>query len=187
MNLASALFAPLLLMISAVSGGDDESAVEPSVPDEAAGLYPEETATQNAPDWPLGVIRSYGPQTAAQVHIEQRMTIRVAPRGGDVVVPSPPRPIGPRFSERKIGKCLPSNSIVGVEPNGPSNLILFLRDRRIINAELERICHSRAFYSGFYISRSQDGMLCVDRDTLLSRSGSSCKLTRLRQLVAQER
>jgi hypothetical protein len=32
-----------------------------------------------------------------------------------------------------------------------------------------------------------DGRLCVDRDTLLSRSGMNCKLTRIRELVEQDR
>jgi hypothetical protein len=58
-----------------------------------------------------------------------------------------------------------------------------MRDRRIVQARLERACRARDFYSGFYLARSSDGKLCVDRDTLQSRSGANCKLTRFRQLV----
>jgi hypothetical protein len=53
----------------------------------------------------------------------------------------------------------------------------------MVTAELERTCHARDFYSGFYLERNSDGMVCVDRDTLLSRSGTNCKLSRIRQLV----
>jgi hypothetical protein len=48
---------------------------------------------------------------------------------------------------------------------------------------LNRACRARDFYSGFYVERASDGRICVDRDTLLSRSGANCKLTRIRQLV----
>jgi hypothetical protein len=85
--------------------------------------------------------------------------------------------------ERNIGRCVPVSSISGVQPDSGGRLILFLRDRRMVSAVLERACRARDFYSGFYIERTTDGRLCVDRDTLLSRSGANCKLTRIRQLV----
>src|SRR3546814_6341601 len=90
------------------------------------------------------------------------------------------------FSERKIGKCLPIAGIAGVQPNGSNHLLLFMRDQRLVSAELERACRARDFYLGFYLSRTSDGQLCVDRDTLLSRSGMNCKLTRIRQLIADD-
>jgi len=115
------------------------------------------------------------------------MTIRIAPRPKPIepntFVGVPSRPIGPRFVEKKIGRCLPVSRISGVQSNGANNLLLFLRDRRIISARLERACRARDFYSGFYLSRSKDGNLCVQRDALHSRSGTKCKLTRIRQLV----
>jgi hypothetical protein len=58
-----------------------------------------------------------------------------------------------------------------------------MRDQRIIGAQLERSCRAREFYSGFYLSRSRDGRLCIDRDTLLSRSGASCTLSKMSRLV----
>ncbi|VWX51842.1 hypothetical protein [Novosphingobium sp. 9U] len=185
MNPTAALLAPLLLLISAVSGDEEqgEAVSEPSVQ-----VYPEQSIPAAASEWPTGAVRSFVPDSAWQVHIEQRMTIRVAPRANvpmprDPLAGVPKRPQRQRISERKMGKCLPIAGIAGVEPNGPDSLILFMRDRRLVTAQLERSCPSRAFYSGFYLSRSIDGMVCVDRDTLLSRSGSACKLSRIRQLV----
>jgi hypothetical protein len=82
-----------------------------------------------------------------------------------------------------MGRCVSVSNISGVQPDNGGRLILFLRDRRMVSAVLERACRARDFYSGFYIERTTDGQLCVDRDTLLSRSGANCKLTRIRQLV----
>ncbi|HKT86712.1 MAG TPA: hypothetical protein VJQ77_11585 [Novosphingobium sp.] len=125
------------------------------------------------------------------MRIEQRMTIRVAPRGSRPSSPEmffgmPDDEFESRFAERKIGKCLPMAGIAGVQPNGSNRLLLFMRDQRVVSAELERACRARDFYLGFYLARTSDGQLCVDRDTLLSRSGMNCKLTRIRQLVADD-
>jgi hypothetical protein len=123
------------------------------------------------------------------VRIEQHMSIRIAPLSRPMPMPPPfmldmPRhDMAPRMIERNIGRCVPVTSISGVQPDSGGRLILFLRDRRMISAVLERACRARDFYSGFYIERTSDGQLCVDRDTLLSRSGANCKLTRIRQLV----
>jgi len=133
------------------------------------------------------VAESFREQAARQVRIEQRITIRISPRPQPVrpnmLMALPSREIGPHFLERKIGKCVKASGITGVQPNGGNRLLLFMRDQRIVSAELERSCRSRDFYSGFYLAQNGDGLLCVDRDTLLSRNGSNCKLSRMRQLV----
>jgi hypothetical protein len=187
MSLTAALLTPLLLLISA-AGVDEEQGDLQAIADD---VLADANGREDAPEWPLGVVRSFEPDSAWQVHIEQRMIIRIAPRATapvrrETFAAVPQRSAGPRFEERKIGKCLPASGIAGVEPNGGNSLLLFMRDRRMINAELDRSCRSRAFYSGFYLSRSQDGKICVDRDTLLSRSGTACKLSRIRQLVERE-
>lgn len=135
---------------------------------------------------------SFRIQAQNQVRIEQHMTIRIAPQSRPMTMP--PRfmmdiqrqQLAPRFVERNIGRCLSASSISGVQPDMGSRLILYLRDRRVISATLDRACRARDFYSGFYVERTTDGQLCVDRDTLLSRSGANCKLTRIRQLVDAE-
>jgi hypothetical protein len=45
---------------------------------------------------------------------------------------------GPRFIERKMGKCLEMNSISGVQPIDNSRLLLFLRDRRMVTGGWKR-------------------------------------------------
>lgn len=135
------------------------------------------------------VAHQFPDRRAGQVRIEQTLRIRITPQRGqspqarpDMLVGVPQRAIGSSFDERRIGRCLAIDSISGVQPNGGNDLILYLRDRRMVRAQLERSCRSREFYSGFYVAGG-DGRLCVDRDLLQSRSGSNCKLAEIRQLV----
>lgn len=162
MSLVSALLA---LLLPAATGPDSLSGIDgvslPLVED-----------TQRVP-------------SAAQVRIEQRITIRIAPRRP--AVPPPPGRRAPlRMAEKHMSKCVPVAVIGGVGISGDNRLLLYLRDNRLVSASLERACRARDFYSGFYLERHTDGKLCADRDTLLSRSGANCKLTRLRQLVPDD-
>lgn len=131
----------------------------------------------------------------AQVRIEQRIIIRV-PRQSlsrSSLLPAPPppprrapNPEPPRFERRKVGKCLAMRDVTGVRVINDDMLVLFMRDQRMIEAELERSCSAREFYQGFYMERSDDGRLCVDRDLLQARSGSKCEVNKLRQLVPED-
>ena len=75
----------------------------------------------------------------------------------------------------------------GVQIDADDRLLLFMRDRRLIGASLEKACSARDCYSGFYVDRGGDGKLCVDRDMLHSRSGSACTVRKLRELIAVEK
>ena len=125
-------------------------------------------------------------EPARQVRIEQRMVIRITPLGPQrqMLADLPRAPLANRFSERKIGKCVPIAGIAGVQIGGDDRLMLFMRDQRLIGASLDKACRARDFYSGFYVERNDDGRLCIERDMIHSRSGTSCSLSRLRQLVA---
>jgi hypothetical protein len=189
MSLAAVLLTPLMLLFPAASVIEArEVHAEPSV--EAA---PSPDAADPVSGWVFReVADSFRIQAQNQVRIEQHMSIRITPLSRPPQLPRnflldiPQREIGPRFLERKMGRCLPVAGISGVQPDAGNRLILFLRDRRMVSATLERACRARDFYSGFYVDRTEDGQLCVDRDTLLSRSGANCKLTRIRQLIDAE-
>lgn len=198
MSYAFALLSPfaLLLPVAGTTDTNAQAPVKAETPAEQqapAGTSDsqvpiEKAAVRTFQDWPFSFVsQSFRPQSVYQVRIEQRMTIRVSPRRAPVrqnmFMGVPNAAIGPNFVERRIGNCLPVGDIAGVQTNGGSSLILYMRDNRIISADLERSCRARDFYSGFYLSRSDDGRLCVNRDTLQSRSGANCKLTRIRQLV----
>ncbi|WP_225009375.1 hypothetical protein [Novosphingobium percolationis] len=138
------------------------------------GLMPDLLDAMSGDDW-------------NQVRIEQRLVIRITPPrsvGREIVQPPPMNAI--RFRERKMANCLPVLGIAGVQPTADSRLMLFMRDRRIVGANLDKQCSPQDFYMGFYIRQTQDGMLCAGRDSIHSRSGSTCGLSRLRELVPGE-
>ena len=124
-----------------------------------------------------------------QIRIERRVTIRISPavpsQARNLMADLPRGALPANFVERKFGKCVPISSIAGVQPTRDNRLMLYLRDQRIISASLEKACSARDFYSGFYVEQNSDGMLCVDRDKLHSRTGANCEVERMRQLVAE--
>jgi len=192
MSIAAVLLAPLYLLVPAAGSVEQASDLaEPAGVDQqpSSEQFTRPPAQAEAVRWPSfeKLAQAFRGEPANQVRIEQHTIIRIAPR------PAPPQAtllldlprgeIGGRFAERSIGRCLPAAGIAGVQIDRSNRLILFMRDRRIISAQLERACRARDFYSGFYVDRSSDGRICVDRDTLQSRSGTNCKLTRIRQLI----
>jgi hypothetical protein len=130
---------------------------------------------------------------AQQVRIEQRVTIVVSPRPS-AALPMVPTAMAsqdqtarpPRFTERKMGKCVPVAGIAGVRPGDANKLILFMRDQRLVSATLEKACLGRDYYSGFRVTKNGDGMICTGRDELLARSGANCKVSGFRQLVVDD-
>ena len=88
-----------------------------------------------------------------------------------------------RFEERRAIKCVPVRDISGVRQASDDRLVLFLGKDRPVSARLEKNCNARDFYSGFYLEHSEDGMLCTGRDTLHSRAGATCSLSRLHRLA----
>ncbi len=129
----------------------------------------------------------YGAQIARQVRIEQRVILRITPRRqsnrNSLLARLPQQGLNTAYEEREMERCLPMAGISAVQTGTGNRLLLFLRDNRIVSVNLERACRARDFYSGFYIERSEDGQLCVDRDELQSRSGAKCEVEAMRQLV----
>lgn len=134
------------------------------------------------------IVENFHAQAQQQVRVEQRITIRITPQSPPVqpnmLSDLPARaPSPPRFAERNMGNCISANGISGVQISRNNRLILYMRDQRMVSASLERACNARDYYSGFYVQRTPDGQICVNRDTLQSRSGASCKLSKIKQLV----
>ncbi|MXP40977.1 hypothetical protein GRI75_04875 [Altererythrobacter soli] len=130
----------------------------------------------------------FRPQVQEQVRIERRVIIRIAPSPPsareEMLSRLPRREMAKRYQEEELDGCVPVESIAGSAPLPENRLLLFMRDRRVLSASLERACSAQAFYSGFYVERNGDGMLCSGRDRLQSRAGASCEVARLNRLVA---
>ncbi|HYD24194.1 MAG TPA: hypothetical protein VEB68_05305 [Croceibacterium sp.] len=190
MNSVVAFLSPLALLLPAVAGELPGAAP----PDDMARAAPEDAApppmgfdpASTEPFSLLGEARQ--PPRADQVRIEERVIIRIAPSSPAVrermmaLLPRRSQPTS--YQEQKLDGCVPIGAIVGVQPARQNRLLLFMRDRRILSAALERACNADDFYSGFYIEQSRDGQLCSRRDELQSRTGASCKVAQLNRLVA---
>ena len=139
------------------------------------------------PSW-LEMITPLQWPVAQQVRIERRVVLRISPVMGTTrqnLAAAFPAPRGTtRLAERAFGDCIPVSSIAAVQAQRGNRLLLYLRDRRLLAADLEKACLAQNFYSGFYIEESDDGRLCVDREKLQSRSGAKCSVSSLRQIVA---
>lgn len=199
MIFAAAQLAPLLLLLSAAetiaasldAPATDARAEGPAPSPPAGHLFLPDAGQPRDPvadALPFSAIaESLRDDNAEQVRIEQRVIIRIAPRGrtvpSDLFLTGPTRTSVPRTRLRKIGKCVTASAVATVRAGGGDQLLLYMRDERVISATLESACSARAFYSGFYVSPSADGKICVDRETLQSRSGTNCKLRQLREVV----
>lgn len=184
-----ALAAPLAFMLPLVAdatGVSDEGDLAEGSGEQcdaaaAAGQGTAATSIFN----PLSAMRESS--VVQQIRIEQRVVIRITPQAPSarqsLTANEPQRAATTRFEERGKEKCVPLEDIAGVQTGSGNRLVLFLRDRRMISVNLEKSCRARDFYSGFYVEKSKDGRLCVSRDKLQSRTGASCAVEVMRQLV----
>ena len=127
-------------------------------------------------------------EVLGQVRITQRVIIRISPSTPDarqrMMSSLPRRENTAAFEEVDHDDCIETAGIAGVTSTRDNRLLFFMRNQDILAAQLERGCTARAFYSGFYVERSEDGRLCVRRDMLQSRAGQSCSLENMTRLVA---
>lgn len=177
-----AFILPLALLLPQPLGDVPESE------DTVAALTPDAAPKVESPVQGLIQLEAQNvPSVQYQVRVEQRVIIRISPQrpARNQLTATLPRGEIPRnMVERKIGKCLPVSGIAGVMPTKDNRLVLFMRDQRIIAANLEKACSARDYYSGFYVEPSKDGNICIERDKLQSRTGAKCELSRIRQLIA---
>ena len=150
---------------------------EPRV--ETAGR--QDVADVLADPWPALLMR-HRLENPAQVRIEQRVIVRITPRPADARRRLSADTAQVRLTSRSADGCVPLDAIAGVSAR-QSHLLLFLRDRRLLTARMEKSCSVEEFYSGFYLERPEDGQMCVDRDALQARSGARCTVAEFRQLV----
>lgn len=188
MNSVVVFLASLALALPAgIAGGDavPDRDIAQSTPEKTS--YPTELALADKPRH-TSLLQRYEPEERDQVRIEQRVIIRVAPastQARQALIANLQRDeMSTQLQERPLKRCVRMANIAGVQSGPQNRLLLFMRDRRIVSAALEKTCNARDFYSGFYVERTEDGMFCTGRDTLQSRTGASCGVRRFAHLVA---
>ncbi|WP_341711308.1 hypothetical protein [Erythrobacter sp.] len=174
-----------LLLPFAVSAPDTSADEQAHQARKQERAVPEGPMSRRAPDWSTFVDGAQVP-VANQVRIEGRVIVRISPQPSavrnDLLAELPRQAVPPRLVERPYGRCIAAGNIVGVSDRG-SRLIIYMRDRSMISAKLEKACSPRDFYLGFYMERSDDGQLCSGRDRLMSRAGAKCQISEMNRLV----
>lgn len=162
---------------AAVQDSAWNAALDPAEPESAPGPFAETPLDALA----AGLAEALADDGWDQMRIEQRMVIRVIPRSSAVPAePAAPQVI--RLKERRSTNCLPVLGLGGVKVVSDSRLLVFMRDRRMMGLTLDKSCNARDFYSGFYVTQTSDGMICVKRDEIHSRSGANCTIGSIKQL-----
>lgn len=184
-RLAVARLAILVLGTAALGGSAPASALD--LPASGDATFESSDASESGDAGDLAEALGDG-ERWNQVRIEQRLIIRITPRnsGRDPALAQPPplpQGVPLHLRERKIASCLPVAAIASVRPLAESRIMLLMRDNRLVGADLSRTCMARDFYMGFYMAPTGDGQLCVDRDTIHSRAGTTCTITRVRELL----
>lgn len=115
----------------------------------------------------------------AQVIIRQRVIVRVPAKPAVIVPPNI------KWREKKAPRCLPMSGVAGAAVIEQSSVDLMLKGGQRIRARFESSCPALDYYSGFYILPTKDGQICADRDSIHTRAGGECQITRFRSLVPQ--
>lgn len=115
----------------------------------------------------------------AQLTIRQQIIIRV-PEGRRPDAPAGAAPV--EWREGRGPRCIETSRIAGATLVGPSSVDFIMRDNSRMRARLESRCPALDYYLGFYLSATEDGRICADRDAIRSRMGGECQIDRFRTL-----
>ena len=119
------------------------------------------------------------PVQYAQLSLRQQILVRMPVRPRDGTAPATPM----QWKEGKKVRCIAAGSVAGATLLGRDSVDLVLRDRSRIRAKLENSCPALDYYSGFYISPDDKGMICADRQSIRSRIGGECQIDAFRTLA----
>lgn len=190
MNSLIVFLSPLAVLLPAMMAGDAPPAAAPaSEVARASERQGPMTPFAGEAGEPFRIVQeARKPPVEYQVRIEQRVIIRISPGTAALrermLAGLPRRSSTNTYEEQRLRGCIPIEAIAAVQPAQDNRLLLFMHDRRVLTAALERSCKAEDFYSGFYVERSEDGQICARRDELRSRSGAHCRVSQLNRLVA---
>lgn len=127
-----------------------------------------------APNWDMAA--------AALQHITVHVPRVTVTRTTTIITTKVPiRP--PMYREKKADDCVKTKKLTGFTVTTNDSVDLILEDGKRLRARLGSDCRALGFYAGFYIKPHPDGKTCAGRDTLRSRSGTSCGIQEFKSLV----
>ena len=113
----------------------------------------------------------------------QQTVIRIRITGAYAAPAEMQRPVV--WKEHKGPRCIPLGSLGGAAITQPHSVDLMLRGGDRVRALLDKGCSAREFfYSGFYLTPTNDGQVCVKRDQFHARIGGDCGIAKFRSLRA---
>jgi hypothetical protein len=86
------------------------------------------------------------------------------------------------WKENGAPKCFSINSVAGVVINQRDSIDLVMKNGTFARAKLEKGCAAIEFTSGLYINPTKDGRMCEDRDSIHSRNGATCEISKFKSL-----
>ena len=118
------------------------------------------------------------PAQYAGLLIQERVVVRVPARAATIA------PARIKWKEKRGPRCVPMASVGGAAVIERDSVDLMLKGGQRVRARFKSSCPALDYYSGFYIMPSADAQICADRDSIHTRAGGECQITRFRKLVA---
>jgi hypothetical protein len=131
---------------------------------------PEAAQLSRAPDRPTVML--------AQLRIQRTTIIRVPPAAPSVIISEPVR-----WKEKGGPDCIKWSAIAGAMISSPSSLDVIIRGGKRYRVKLNKSCQAAEFYADFYVKATPDGQICQSRDSIYSRAGGECGISKFKRLT----
>lgn len=114
----------------------------------------------------------------AQVRIQRTTIIRVPPATPAALVSEPVR-----WKEKGGPDCIRWSAIAAAMISSPTTLDVIIRGGKRYRVKLNKSCQAAGFYADFYVKATTDGQICRSRDSIYSRAGGECGISKFRELT----
>jgi hypothetical protein len=114
----------------------------------------------------------------AQLRIQRTTIIRVPPAAPSVIISEPVR-----WKEKGGPDCIKWSAIAGAMISSPTSLDVIIRGGKRYRVKLNKSCQAAEFYADFYVKATPDGQICQSRDSIYSRAGGECGISKFKRLT----
>jgi hypothetical protein len=135
-----------------------------------AAATPEAAQLLRAPDRPTVMF--------TQLRIQRTTIIRVPPAAPSAIMSEPVR-----WKEKGGPDCIKWSAIAGAMISSPTSLDVIIRGGKRYRVKLNKSCQAAEFYADFYVKATADGQICQSRDSIYSRAGGECGISKFKRLT----